>query len=125
MVAALVGTQAYIKRGLQGRLREAADSLGQQYEPKNTVTNGPSVMTFNSNSTAVAETLSENNLSAKYGQTIDLDGDGTTEDDVFGTVSTVILGKWTDINGNGIPETGEISGGSTTTQKGSETVGKL
>jgi Flp pilus assembly pilin Flp len=62
VVAALVGTQAYIKRGLQGRLRDAADTLGQQYEPKNTVTNGPSVMTSNSISTTIAETLSEQKM---------------------------------------------------------------
>jgi len=38
IVAALLAMQLYIRRGLQGRLRQGADELSvQQYEPKNTV----------------------------------------------------------------------------------------
>lgn len=38
IIAALLAMQVYIKRGLQGRLRQGADELSpQQYEPKNTV----------------------------------------------------------------------------------------
>jgi len=38
IIAALLGMQAYTKRGLQGRLRATADELSaQQYEPRNTV----------------------------------------------------------------------------------------
>lgn len=36
IVAALITMQAYIKRGIQGKLRAAADELGQQYDPGNT-----------------------------------------------------------------------------------------
>ncbi len=36
LAAALLAMQVYIKRGMQGRLRQAVDELGQQYAPKNT-----------------------------------------------------------------------------------------
>ena len=36
VVAALVGMQIYLKRGFSGRLRQASDEIGQQYEPKKT-----------------------------------------------------------------------------------------
>ena len=34
IVAALIGMQHYIKRAAQGKLREAADSIGGQYDPR-------------------------------------------------------------------------------------------
>ena len=34
IVAALLGMQHYIKRAAQGRLRETADSIGGQYDPR-------------------------------------------------------------------------------------------
>ena len=38
IIAALLAMQVYIRRGLQGRLRQGADELSvQQYAPKNTV----------------------------------------------------------------------------------------
>ena len=39
IVAALLTMQVYIKRSLQGKLRSAADEIGQQYDPKNTTGN--------------------------------------------------------------------------------------
>lgn len=36
IVAALLAMQVYVKRGIQGRLRTAADEVGQQYDPGNT-----------------------------------------------------------------------------------------
>lgn len=36
LVAALLAIQVYAKRAMQGRLRQIADELGQQYAPKNT-----------------------------------------------------------------------------------------
>jgi hypothetical protein len=34
IVAALLAMQVYVKRGLQGRLRESADNIGSQFDPK-------------------------------------------------------------------------------------------
>lgn len=36
VVAALLAMQIYVKRSFQGRFRQAADSIGEQYAPKNT-----------------------------------------------------------------------------------------
>lgn len=36
VLAALLAMRVYIKRGVQGKLRSAADSIGQQYDPGNT-----------------------------------------------------------------------------------------
>ncbi|GAI08597.1 unnamed protein product, partial [marine sediment metagenome] len=36
IIAALIAMQSYIKRALQGRLRSAADQIGEQYAPGRT-----------------------------------------------------------------------------------------
>ncbi len=36
LTAALLGMQIYIKRGIQGRLRDAADQIGEQYSAETT-----------------------------------------------------------------------------------------
>ena len=36
IVLALIAIQGYIKRGIQGGLRQSADSIGAQYDPNNT-----------------------------------------------------------------------------------------
>ena len=39
VVAALLAMQIYMKRGVSGRLRQGVDSMGGQYDPKNTSSN--------------------------------------------------------------------------------------
>jgi uncharacterized protein (UPF0333 family) len=36
IVAALIAMQTYIKRGVQGRLRQATDDIGEQFSPGHT-----------------------------------------------------------------------------------------
>jgi Flp pilus assembly pilin Flp len=36
VAAALIAMDIYLKRGIQGKLRQSADELGQQYAPGNT-----------------------------------------------------------------------------------------
>jgi|GEM_PF-895351 len=36
IIMALIAMQAYLKRGIQGKLRDSADQIGSQYEPGNT-----------------------------------------------------------------------------------------
>lgn len=36
IIAALLAMQVYIKRGMQGRWKEAVDQVGEQYDPKTT-----------------------------------------------------------------------------------------
>ena len=56
VVVALLVMQVYIKRSLQGRLRQSADELSQQqYEPKNTVSD----MTITQNSDITTDTNTE------------------------------------------------------------------
>jgi uncharacterized protein (UPF0333 family) len=38
IVAGLIAMQVYIKRGVQGRLRQASDDIGEQFSPGNTNT---------------------------------------------------------------------------------------
>ena len=39
IIAALIAMQVYIKRGVQGRLRESSDQIGEQFSPGYTVSN--------------------------------------------------------------------------------------
>ena len=39
IIAALIAIQVYLKRGIQGRMRESADQIGEQYSPGYTVSN--------------------------------------------------------------------------------------
>ena len=49
IVAALIAMQGYIQRGLAGRLRASIDSVGDQYDPRNTT----STNTFSTSGTTV------------------------------------------------------------------------
>ncbi len=39
IVAALVAMNTYMKRGISGKMKESADSIGDQYSPGNTTSN--------------------------------------------------------------------------------------
>ena len=39
IVAGLIAMQVYLKRGFQGKLKEGADTMGQQFSPGHTVAN--------------------------------------------------------------------------------------
>ncbi len=79
VVSALLAMRVYIRRGMQGRLRQSADELGQQYAPRHT--SGAHNLTYSSISTIESKTQSE----ARLG--FDLDEDGTREDEVYGTTT--------------------------------------
>jgi len=49
IVAGLVAMQVYLKRGMQGRLRQASDDIGEQFSPSNTT--GTTTTTSNVTST--------------------------------------------------------------------------
>lgn len=131
IVAALLAMQVYTKRGMQGRLRQEADSLGQQYSPGNTT--GSRTTTFSSNSVSLTQNLSEEQLyeefceakkdnpgydDEKCRKAVDMDGDGRLTADVFATRTLSGIGI---IDGEGnfvpVPET--------TRETGNETVGPM
>ena len=107
LVAALLAMQVYLKRSMQGRLRQLGDELGQQYAPRNTT--GNQTLVYNSATTTVARTLSEKEINVMYPDAkIDLNGDGDyTDENIFAT------------------ETFSTLDHSNTTQKQEETVGPL
>lgn len=37
VVAALIAMQAYVKRGMQGKLKQSSDDIGEQYSPGRTL----------------------------------------------------------------------------------------
>lgn len=49
VVGGLIAMQVYIKRGLQGKLRDSADQLGEQYSPG--FTTGTTEVTINTSTT--------------------------------------------------------------------------
>lgn len=53
IVAALLAMQFYLKRGVQGKLKQAADDTGEQYTPLNTTSNTTTTTTVNSTETVV------------------------------------------------------------------------
>jgi len=58
IVAGLIAMQVYVRRGYQGKLRESADSMGQQFSP------GETKIYYNTTSyTKSTETLDEKRVS--------------------------------------------------------------
>jgi len=54
VVAALLGMQIYIKRGIEGKLKLAGDEVGEQYAPLNVQSN---ITTATTSTTTVAQSL--------------------------------------------------------------------
>src|SRR3989338_7669597 len=55
IVAGLIAMQVYLKRGFQGKLRESADSMGEQFSPGQTTYNYTTNSFTNSTETLNAE----------------------------------------------------------------------
>ena len=58
IVGALLTMQVYIKRGIQGKLRSAADDIGRQYDPGNTT--GDITISLNSDITTEIKSTEDN-----------------------------------------------------------------
>ncbi|MFH0876836.1 MAG: hypothetical protein V1863_01250 [Candidatus Omnitrophota bacterium] len=56
IIAALITMQVYLKRGIQGRVRESADQIGEAYSPGASITNR--ITTTWSNSTELTDAYS-------------------------------------------------------------------
>jgi len=81
VAAALLATMIYCKRGIAGRLRTAADSLGEQYSPRHTRTDPrtPVTLTVTGTTTTAANLQQQTVDLDKDGQPDDLDGDGAAD----------------------------------------------
>jgi len=54
VVGALLAMQIYMKRGLQGKLRESADQIGEQFDAENTTINRTTTRTGTTTETVKA-----------------------------------------------------------------------
>ena len=75
--AAFLGMVVYMKRGISGRMRDAADSVGEQYGPGETTSNLTTTVT--GTSTTVSEMKADQ----------DVNGDGTPDGSVMYTTTTI------------------------------------
>ena len=55
VVAALIAVQAYVKRGLQGKMRQATNEIGEQYSPGNTTSSYTTETKVESNESTAAD----------------------------------------------------------------------
>lgn len=60
LVIALIAMQGYVSRAMQGRLRQQADSIGEQYAPEDTASD--TTLTFTSSSTTITNTTEADGL---------------------------------------------------------------
>ena len=58
IIAALIAVQVYLKRGIQGRMRQSSDQIGEQFSPGYTTSNR--ITNTFSNSTEIQTTLIHN-----------------------------------------------------------------
>lgn len=104
VIAALVAMRIYVKRGFAGMLEGAANSLGSQFDPRNTT--GLITSTTSANTTTTSQSLNEPQLSGgvvcvdlnKDSQCdcIDLGGSpGCTDTHIYGEISEVTLNNET------------------------------
>ena len=96
VIAALLAMQIYIKRGVEGRLKQSSDDIGEQYAPKSTT------------STITISSISSQNENAEKVQ-VAVPGVGSKDSygmPIYGMKSTVTSDQ-------------------TTTRRGSENLGKF
>jgi hypothetical protein len=92
VIAALIAMRIYMKRSLAGYLRSASDSMGSQYDPKDTKADVTTVQS------SLTQTVS--NLQKDYDLGKDVDGDGITDKaDVMITTTTTLAPDVTTTNG--------------------------
>jgi len=76
LVAALIAMRIYITRSIQGRLRQTADSVGEQYAPGNTTSD--ITQTFNTFSNTVANTTENADTTSTTTTTVFNEAQGVT-----------------------------------------------
>lgn len=67
IIAALIAMQVYLKRGLQGRMRESSDQIGEQFSPGFTVSNR-TTNTFTSSSEVADAYSTTTNIANQWQQ---------------------------------------------------------
>jgi hypothetical protein len=67
LVAAMVAMQNYISRGVQGRMRASADTIGEQYDSGSTTSD--STFTYDYDATTVVNTTDINSVTTTASET--------------------------------------------------------
>ncbi len=97
VIAALIAMMIYVKRGISGRMRASADSLGEQYDPRKTTSN--LTMAVNSDVTTTSTLIRDVCFDAKGKPQLDQNGDpvkncsSPTKADIMAT--TTKIGNYT------------------------------
>ena len=122
--AALLAMQIYAKRGISGELRRAADSTGEQYDPRNTT--GKITLGSLSDTTTTSTTLNEPDMKALLKAECLAEGRSSAECEVIACkdFSDPPNGNCTDVRVFGT-RSRSILKKETTTRTGDETVGPL
>lgn len=76
LAAGLFAMQPYLQKAFQGRLRQQADELGQQYDPEKT--SGTLTMTNKNTTKMISKTYDETQIK-DLGGNLDIDGDGEAD----------------------------------------------
>lgn len=88
IVAGLVGMQVYLKRGFSGKLKESADSMGQQFSPVESTSNYLVNSETVSNENLVEDITTTNITSQETTRTGDEHVTALTEEGMFGAAGT-------------------------------------
>ena len=116
--AALMTMAVYLRRGIAGELRRGADSLGEQYDPRNTT--GNITLGSLSDTTTTTKTLNE----PKLREECLAEGKSPAECDATCDLSDPPNGNCTDLRVFGTTSKASLNN-ETVTRTGSETVGAL
>ena len=87
LMAALAGMAVYVKRGISGKLRETANSIGEQYGPATTTSNMTTKVTATSTTTS------------RLQKDQDVDGDSKVDGNVVITTTKLDAPEITDRSG--------------------------
>ncbi len=122
VIAAAVGMQIYVKRGEEGRLKQTADDIGEQYAPENTTTdittNLTSTQNMKSEVVPIPEPFTDTNGNGAYdpGEPYtDTNGNGAYDAALNDTYGLPMYGIKTTVTINN----------ETMTRSGSESLGKF
>jgi len=85
IIGALLTIQVYIKRGVQGRLKSAADDIGDQYSDGNTNEVKMTIRNSQTNETSIAGVTTSNLLAPETTNTTDNSVILNTQQEYWGT----------------------------------------
>lgn len=83
LVAGLIAMQAYIKRGYQGKLRESADKMGNQFSPERTTYKYHTVSMTNASESTNAGATNQEIINSYTNRTGNESVEGVVNEEMF------------------------------------------